>query len=151
MDGVSAAAHTNLNAPSAGTGRNVGGLGDLDPGQFLIMLVTELQNQDPLDPMDSSEILATIGQIRAISATDKLSETLASVLLGQNLGTASGLLGKRIDALSDEGQNIEGVVDRVTVVVSDDQDQTRSIRIHINEHDVRLENIREIMENDPEA
>lgn len=138
-------------ATSVATTRKVRGLGDLEPEQFLNMLVTELQNQDPLDPMDSSEILATIGQIRAISATDKLTQTLDSVLLGQNLGTASGLIGKRVEALSDGGENVEGVVDRVTVVISDGENKTRSVRIHFNEHDVRLENIREIIENETEA
>ena len=64
--------------PADGTNdlRNV----DLD--QFLQLLITEIQNQDPLDPMENSEILEQISQIREISATNNLSDTLASVLLG---------------------------------------------------------------------
>ena len=144
-------------ATSATTNRNVGDLRDLNLDHFLKLMLTELQNQDPLDPLDNSEILAQISQIRAISATDKLSETLDSVLLGQNLGTASGLIGKRIDALSDDGDSVNGIVDRVTVVVSNDEAQIRSLRVHVAEHDIRLENIREIVEvdeigeDDPEA
>ena len=143
--------------PSATTGRDAGDLRELDLNHFLTLMVTELQNQDPLDPIDNSQILAQIGQIRSISATDKLTKTLDSVLLGQNLGTASGLIGKRIEALSDDGDLVNGVVDRVTVVVFDGRDQSRSIRVHFDEHDVRLENIREIEEvdeiakDDPEA
>ena len=51
-------------------------LRDLDLNEFLQLMITELQNQDPLDPMDNSEILQQITQIREISATDSLQETL---------------------------------------------------------------------------
>ncbi len=147
MSRISAAG--GITGPS--TGRNAGDLRELDLNQFLQLMVTELQNQDPLDPMDNSEILAQISQIRAISATDQLSETLDSVLLGQNLATASGLIGKRINALSDGADQVDGVVDRVTVLVDENDEASRSIRVHVGEHSVRLENIREILEDDPSA
>ena len=134
-------------AAGSGSVGNAGDLREVDLNQFLQLLVTELQNQDPLDPMDNSEILAQISQIREISATDQLSDTLGSVLLGQNMATASGLIGKRINALTEGAENIDGVVDRVTVVVDQNDDANRSLRVHVGEHDIRLENIREIVED----
>ena len=124
---------------------NAGDLREVDLNQFLQLLVTELQNQDPLDPMDNSEILAQISQIREISATDQLSDTLGSVLLGQNMATASGLIGKRVTGLTEDAENIEGIVDRVSVVLNPD-DESRSLRVHVGDQDVRLDNIREIVE-----
>ena len=109
-------------------------------------MVTELQNQDPLDPMDNSEILAQISQIREISATDQLSDTLGSVLLGQNMATASGLIGKRVTGLSEGAENIDGIVDRVTVVLDPTDQSSRSMQVHVGEHNIRLDNIREIVE-----
>ena len=132
-----------------GTSQNAGDLREVDLNQFLQLLVTELQNQDPLDPMDNSEILAQISQIREISATDQLSDTLGSVLLGQNMATASGLIGKHVNALTEELEDINGVVDRVSVVVDPTDQDSRSLRVHVGEHDIRLDNIREIVENDP--
>ena len=44
------------NDPAAGTD----GLRDVDLDQFLQLLITEIQNQDPLDPMENSEILEQI-------------------------------------------------------------------------------------------
>ena len=35
------------------------------------------------------------------------------------MSTASSLIGKRINALTDDAQNIEGVVDRITVDTDD--------------------------------
>jgi flagellar basal-body rod modification protein FlgD len=120
------------------------GLNDLDVDQFLGLLIAELQNQDPLNPMENSELVQQISQIREISATNQLSDTLTSVLLGQNTATASGLIGKRITALTDDAENIEGVVTRASVTV-DDGDGNRTIRVHVGDESVRLDNIREIV------
>ena len=45
-------------------------LKDLDIDQFLKLMVTELTNQDPLNPMDNTQLVQQIGEIRQISATD---------------------------------------------------------------------------------
>jgi len=131
-------------AAQAPTSQETNSLRDLDLDQFLTLMITELQNQDPLDPADNSEILQQITQIREIGATDKLAETLDNVLLGQNLSTASGLIGKNVTALTDALENIEGVVDRVTVEVNKDDNTDRTLRVHIGEKSVDLNNIREI-------
>ena len=89
-----------------------------------------------------------IGQIREISATDQLSDTLNAVLLGQNVSTASSLIGQEISALTDDLENITGVVDRVSVTVNED-DNSRTLRVHVGENAVRLNNIREIVGAEP--
>ena len=82
---------------------------------FINLMVTELQNQDPTEPMDNSEILNQMSQIREISSNDRLSETLDAVLLGQNMATASNLIGQTVNALSDAAEKIAGTVDRVSI------------------------------------
>lgn len=88
---------------------------DLDLDVFLDLMLTELQNQDPLNPMDNQEMLNTISQIREISANDNLSETLDSVLLGQNVATATSLIGTEVEALTDDGRRIFGEVHQVAI------------------------------------
>lgn len=88
---------------------------DLDLDVFLDLMLTELQNQDPLNPMDNQEMLNTISQIREIGANDKLSETLDSVLLGQNVATATGLIGTEVEGLTPDGQRVVGAVRQVTI------------------------------------
>lgn len=136
---------TTFPSPTSSTG-NSSDLRDVDLDQFLQLMITELQNQDPLNPLDNSEIVQQIGQIREISATNQLSETLSAVLLGQNMTTASSLLGKQISALTDDLENVEGVVDRVSVTVND-EDDTRILRVHVGDQDIQLNNIREIIED----
>lgn len=88
---------------------------DLDLDVFLDLMLTELQNQDPLNPMDNQEMLNTISQIREISASDKLSGTLDSVLRGQNVTTATGLIGTKVEGLTDDGRRVNGDVQNVTI------------------------------------
>lgn len=88
---------------------------ELDLDVFLDLMLTELQNQDPLNPMDNQEMLNTISQIREIGASDKLSETLDSVLLGQNVATATGLIGTEVEGLTPGGQRVVGAVRQVTI------------------------------------
>ncbi len=120
------------------------GLNDLDVDQFLGLLIAEMQNQDPLNPMENSELVQQISQIREISATNQLTDTLTSVLLGQNTATASSLIGKRISALTDDAENVEGIVTRASVTVNDG-DGKRTIRVHVGDESVSLDNIREIV------
>jgi len=133
---------STLTQPATGAGAD---LGDVDVTQFLDLLIAELQNQDPLDPVDNSEMLAQINQIREISATDQLTQTLAAVLTGQNLTTASSLIGKEVRALTDEGDDVTGVVDRVSVAVDENDNGKRTMKVHLGSHAVELGNIREIV------
>ena len=44
-----------------------------------------LQNQDPLNPMQTSQIMDELGQMQQISASNKLTTTLDAMALGQSL------------------------------------------------------------------
>src|SRR5690242_17296113 len=90
-------------------------LGKLNLDDFLKMLLAELQTQDPLSPMDSSTMLTQIGQISQVGASQNLSSTLNSVLLGQSINNATTLIGKTVDGLADDGSDVVGKVDKVTI------------------------------------
>src|SRR6185295_5757349 len=44
--------------------------------RFLKLLVTQMQNQDPLNPMDNAQITTQMAQISTVSGVDKLNQTL---------------------------------------------------------------------------
>ncbi len=87
----------------------------MDMSTFLRLMIAELQNQDPLNPLENKDMLAQISQIREIGATDKLTETLESVLLGQSIASSTNLIGAEVEGLSDDSQRVTGVVTRVTI------------------------------------
>jgi flagellar basal-body rod modification protein FlgD len=103
---------TSKDSTSSSTGNAVN---DIDMNTFLKLMITELQQQDPLNPMDNKDMLNQIAQIRAVGASDQLTKTLNSVLLGQNITSATNLLGADVSALTDNGQAISGIVNRVAI------------------------------------
>ena len=121
-----------------------GGLADTDVDQFLDLLIAQMQNQDPLNPMDNAEMAQQISQIREIAATDKLSKTLDNVLTGQSLTTASGLIGKEVEVLSEKGEVVRGTVDKISVKVDEDDNSKREYLIHIGDESFALNRVREV-------
>jgi flagellar basal-body rod modification protein FlgD len=125
--------------------RPSGDLRDLGLDEFLQLMITELQNQDPLSPMDNAQIVEQMGHIREISATNQLVETLDAMLTGQNLGTASTLIGKEVAAITDVGDPVNGVVDRVSVELDEKNKNLRTYRLHIGSQQVNMSNVREVL------
>lgn len=122
-------------------------LNDVDIDEFLNLLITELQNQDPLNPTDNSDMLNQIGQIREIGSNDKLTSTLTDLAAGQELSNASTMIGKRVTALDNTAANVEGVVERVSVQTDPEDPSIRKVSVHIGDAVVDISNIREILEN----
>jgi flagellar basal-body rod modification protein FlgD len=87
----------------------------LTTSSFVQLLVTELQNQDPTQPMDNSQILQEIGEIRSVDATTQLTNTLNSVLMGQNVATAGSLIGWNIQGMDNSGNSVNGTVNSVSL------------------------------------
>ena len=146
---MSAISSLTSSAPATATTPTTGkdqphDLKDLDINQFLQLMITELTNQDPLNPMDNTQLVQQIGEIRQISATTQLSDTLSAVQSGQSLTTASSLIGKRVTALTDDQQNVTGVVDKVTVEVDPKNADKRTYNVHIGDKSLPLKNVREV-------
>jgi flagellar basal-body rod modification protein FlgD len=115
MAGITAASALSNSKSTDTSGSTTDAINDLDLGTFLTLMIKELQNQDPLNPLDNKDMLAQLSQIRSVGATDKLTKTLDSVLLGQNISSAANLIGADISALSDDGQPVTGIVNRVSI------------------------------------
>lgn len=64
----------------------------LDQQAFLKLLVTQLTNQDPLNPQDQSAFLAQLAQFSTVEGVNNMST-------GQNRLQASSMLGKTVDAM----------------------------------------------------
>ncbi len=107
---------TNLsNFTSPNNSSAASAINDVDLDDFLKLMIAELQNQDPLNPLENDQLLAQISQIREVGATEKLTSTLDAVLLGQNITSATNLIGAEIEALSDDKQRVTGLVNRITI------------------------------------
>lgn len=76
-----------------------------DFDQFLRLLTTQLQNQDPLNPMDSTEFTNQLVSFSQVEQQIKTNDQLESLLAFQTLNlTAVGLsfIGKNVEITDDE-------------------------------------------------
>jgi flagellar basal-body rod modification protein FlgD len=88
---------------------------NLSMNDFLTLMITELQNQDPTSPEDSSQIMQEIGQMQSIESTTELNTTLNGLSLGQGLSAASLMLNQNIVGLDGNGDTVNGTVSSVVM------------------------------------
>lgn len=89
---------------------------NLGKSDFLHLLVTQLQNQDPLNPADSTEFTAQLATFSSLEELQNISATLEGVSSSQTVLTNSqavDYIGKRITALGDQISMQEGQPDPV--------------------------------------
>jgi flagellar basal-body rod modification protein FlgD len=103
-----------------------------DTDKFMTMLVTQLQNQDPLNPMDNAQMTSQLAQLQTVTGVNKLNTTLESLkasyqssesLAATNL-IGHGVLVEGKDVVLSKSQAIMGVelesaADKVQVVIVD--------------------------------
>lgn len=109
----------------------------VDADTFLELLLTELQNQDPLEPMSNAELVKQLSQIWELQSNMELTETLESVRLGQNLGAANGMLGRLVAGLNEDSESIVGRVDGVSIADG-------KAKLYVGESMIDLENVSDV-------
>jgi len=100
--------------------------------RFLKLLTTQLQNQDPLNPLDNSQVTSQLAQLSTVTGIEKLNATVSSLFSqiqsSQSL-QSTNLIGRGIIApgssiaLADGnaiyGFDLPQVADRVSVTIKD--------------------------------
>lgn len=95
---------------------------------FMTLLVTELQHQNPLEPLDNQQMAAQLAQFTQLELTEKMNDNISSMnktmatmntsfegaMLVAQMDYAKSLLGKTVEFYYDDyGQMLEGKVNRV--------------------------------------
>lgn len=91
------------------------GVAGLTSDSFLKLLIAQLQNQDPTQPVGNEEILSQLSQMRSLQSNVELGATLKSFAAGQQITTGSSFLGKTVTGTNADGHEITGVADRVFI------------------------------------
>lgn len=88
----------------------------LGKDDFLNLLVTQLQHQDPLNPMDSAEFTSQLAQFSSLEQMSNVNTNLELLQLYQasiNNSQAVGFIGKTIKALGNSIGVADGVADQI--------------------------------------
>jgi flagellar basal-body rod modification protein FlgD len=105
---------------------------DADTDKFMTLLVTQLKNQDPLNPLDNAQVTSQLAQLSTVSGINKLNTTLDSLKASYQSSEAMaatnmighGVLVEGNYATLTGGKSILGVdlgsaADNVQVIITD--------------------------------
>jgi flagellar basal-body rod modification protein FlgD len=100
--------------------------------EFLKLLVTQMTNQDPLNPMDQEQMLAQLAQFSTVEGVNNIKNS-------QTRMQASAMLGRNIDAFVFQDNKPELLTGRVTSVRWDNQGIF--LTIEGSDHEISLDDV----------
>ncbi len=83
---------------------------ELGQDAFLQLMITQMENQNPLDPQDNSEFVAQLAQFSSVESLDKLNnnfESFATNMISNQALQASSLVGSSVSVPTSEAQLFE--------------------------------------------
>jgi len=101
------------NQPGAGTRQSgQSSRSSLGKEEFLQLLVAQLRNQDPINPMDSKEFASQLAQFNSVEQLINLNEGMQSLAQNQQI-TGNGLNNTMAASLT--GQSLRALSDQIAV------------------------------------
>ncbi|MGV3581177.1 MAG: flagellar hook assembly protein FlgD [Methylophilus sp.] len=67
--------------------------------RFMTLLIEQMKNQDPLNPMDNAQVTSQMAQLSTVTGIDKLNSTLESLISSVQMGQsyqASNMIGHNV-------------------------------------------------------
>lgn len=87
----------------------------LSQDDFLRLLTVQLQNQDPLKPMEDAQFMGQMAQFASLEQTKELNATVAGLSTSLGFTSAQQFLGKNV-TINDAGNEVTGTVSGVMLV-----------------------------------
>lgn len=107
---VSAVNNTNTSTAASATAASTQSVNEAQTN-FLKLLVTQMQNQDPTNPMDNAQMTSQIAQLNTVSGINQLNSTMQSLavtLQSSQALQASNLLGRNVLVAGSGLQLVQG-------------------------------------------
>ena len=100
-----------------------------EQSRFLLLLTTQLRNQDPMNPLENAELTSQLAQMSTVDGIERLNKLVQSLVGSQELSDSTALIGHGVlvegkglgltEAGAIGGFEIDGPADKVTVTVYD--------------------------------
>jgi flagellar basal-body rod modification protein FlgD len=99
---------TDTNSSNPNT--TAGPANQLGRQDFLQLLVMQLKNQDPLNPIDDREFISQMAQLSSLEATNQLSSQVGQMAAAQQQLGALALVGREVEYSDGSGGTARGKV-----------------------------------------
>jgi len=100
--------------------------------RFLTLLMAQMKNQDPLNPLDNAQITTQLAQLNTVNGIERLNETMTQLLTGYNEALAmqaASMIGKNVMVAGNNlplansqavgGVSLAGPADAIQLTVKD--------------------------------
>ena len=104
---------SNLNEYTTTTSSN-----SVDYNTFLQLLIAQMKNQDPTNPMETAEYMRQFAQLSTVEQAMQTNSKLDALLSSQSLSQANSLIGKTVSFVDSTGASFSGKV--VSVAINND-------------------------------
>jgi flagellar basal-body rod modification protein FlgD len=107
-----------------------------DQDDFMTLLLAELQNQDPMEPMDSAAMMSQLAQLNSLTALNAIKESLIELNKSQAMTYAASLIGKVVayPDPEDKTKYVTGLVEATTT-------QNNETYVQVNGQDIEVSTI----------
>lgn len=115
MSGISPITSAALNArPSTSAApTSSGGSQSVD---FMKLLMTQMRNQNPMDPQSGTDFMAQVAQFSQLDGINKMNQNFADLIALQGLTQGANMIGKTVTYAKDPaGNTARGVVGSVSM------------------------------------
>ena len=111
MSSVTPTTSGALGAAAAGTNPNA----ILGKDDFLKLLVTQLQHQDPMNPVDDKDFMGQMAQFSSLEQITNLVAATQQQAFSSQMSQAVGLIGHQVSWVSADGTNGSGTASKVSI------------------------------------
>ena len=106
---------------------------------YMKLLITQLQNQNPLEPLDNNEMASQLAQFSQLQQLESMNTSFAKVLATTELTYANSLIGKEVSFIAETETGTTDITSGIVEQVYNNVDG--EIFLRVGEYMFGLENV----------
>ncbi|MCA6123804.1 flagellar hook assembly protein FlgD [Bradyrhizobium sp. WSM 1704] len=112
---VPSATDTNRTQSTSNSSSATKSSSTVDYNTFLQLLIAEMQNQDPTNPMDTSQYMSQFAQLSSVEQAMQTNSKLDALLSSSALSQADALIGRTVSFTDTTGTAVTGKIASVSI------------------------------------
>jgi len=88
----------------------------LESDTFMSLLLAQMKNQNPFEPMKDNEMMAQMAQMNSVQELQKIGESLKEMNQTNQLLSATSMMGKNVTFSDEAGTLYEAIIKAITQV-----------------------------------
>ncbi|KQO98239.1 flagellar hook assembly protein FlgD [Leifsonia sp. Leaf264] len=122
----------SITSIASGSARTSAPKQEMDSEMFLKLLITQMQNQDPSNPMDSSQMVQQTSSLAQMEQLTEMSDLTSESFGLQMRNAAAALIGKQVSYTDADGKDITGTATAVSYKDSTPKVTVNGVQVNLD-------------------